>query len=483
MTSRARSGSSGGIVPGEAARVEIGVEEQQPRLDAEHVQGGEPERQDAVALHRVPQRVPDVQRVRRVDPDLVAEVAAVAGPADGHPRPADLPLRHAEVRDLLHLRDESLEQVARARALEGERPDVVAHLLDRDVVAADAVLEIGEVRLGAREEVLVLGGVQDDPVLDDEAAIVEPAGVLGLARRACPDVAGEDAGQERLRVLARDAVLEERTGVEQARGVADREVLHLVRHLVAVRGEIAGPVAPQLRLVERVRALVEGRGADHAVTGPLARAGGSGTISVIGRLRNIVLRCAPMKRMTPDQRREAIVAAALVVAVRKGLASTTVRDVAAEMGTSSGLIHHYFDSMDEVLAAAFERVAATGPGVSAGAMAEAASPVEALRVFFRTYTPADKDWAFQLWLDAWAEAARRPAVQADLTPAQPGVAGAAGADDRAGRGGRGVLLPGSGERRVADPVAARRARAPGRGPRDDDQPRRGRGLGDGRGRA
>jgi hypothetical protein len=45
-------------------------------------------------------------------------------------------------------------------------------------------------------------------------------------------------------------------------------------------------------------------------------------------------------------------------------------------------------------------------------MSEAASPIEALRVFFQTYTPADKDWAFQLWLDAWAEAARRPAVQA-----------------------------------------------------------------------
>jgi AcrR family transcriptional regulator len=119
-----------------------------------------------------------------------------------------------------------------------------------------------------------------------------------------------------------------------------------------------------------------------------------------------------MKRMTPDQRREAIVAAALDVAVRKGLASTTVRDVAAEMGTSSGLIHHYFESMDEVLAAAFERVARQDLGGSARAMAEAPSPVEALRVFFRMYTPADKDWAFQLWLDAWAEAARRPALQA-----------------------------------------------------------------------
>jgi AcrR family transcriptional regulator len=117
-------------------------------------------------------------------------------------------------------------------------------------------------------------------------------------------------------------------------------------------------------------------------------------------------------RMAPVQRREAIVAAALEVAVRKGLASTTVRDVAAEMGTSSGLIHHYFDSMDEVLAAAFEQVAHQDLGLSAAAMAAAATPVEALAVFFRTYTPVDKDWSFQLWLDAWAEAARRPALQA-----------------------------------------------------------------------
>ena len=116
--------------------------------------------------------------------------------------------------------------------------------------------------------------------------------------------------------------------------------------------------------------------------------------------------------MPPDQRRETIVAAALDVAVRKGLASTTVRDVAAEMGTSSGLIHHYFDSMDDVLAAAFEQVARQDLDLSARLMGEASGPIDALRVFFQTYTPADKDWAFQLWLDAWAEAARRPAIQA-----------------------------------------------------------------------
>ena len=116
--------------------------------------------------------------------------------------------------------------------------------------------------------------------------------------------------------------------------------------------------------------------------------------------------------MTPDQRRDAIVDAALEVALVKGLASTTVRDVAAAMGTSSGLIHHYFGSMDEVLAAAFERVASQDLRLTEAAMAEAADPGEAIVEFLRTYTPADKDWSFQFWLDAWAEAARRPALQA-----------------------------------------------------------------------
>jgi AcrR family transcriptional regulator len=118
-----------------------------------------------------------------------------------------------------------------------------------------------------------------------------------------------------------------------------------------------------------------------------------------------------MARLSPSDRRDAIVTAALAVARRKGLAATTVRDVAAEMGTSSGLVHHYFESMDDVLAAAFARVAEADLERSAREMAAADRPVTALAAFFRTYAPADADWAFQLWLDAWAEAARRPAIQ------------------------------------------------------------------------
>jgi AcrR family transcriptional regulator len=114
--------------------------------------------------------------------------------------------------------------------------------------------------------------------------------------------------------------------------------------------------------------------------------------------------------MSPQERRDAIVDAALAVARRKGLASTTVRDVAAEMGTSSGLIHHYYDSMDEVLAAAFERVAGEDL-VETEAMLAGGDPRAVLSGFLRSYAPVGDDWAFQLWLDAWAEAARRPVLR------------------------------------------------------------------------
>lgn len=117
-------------------------------------------------------------------------------------------------------------------------------------------------------------------------------------------------------------------------------------------------------------------------------------------------------RLSPDERRQAIIDATLTVARRQGLGATTVRDVAAEMGTSSGLIHHYFASMDDVLAAAFEH-AAEGDLHKARAAIEAdADPERQLDAFIESYAPTQADWTMQLWLDAWAEAARRPALQA-----------------------------------------------------------------------
>jgi AcrR family transcriptional regulator len=118
-----------------------------------------------------------------------------------------------------------------------------------------------------------------------------------------------------------------------------------------------------------------------------------------------------MARLSPEQRRQAIVDAALAVARRQGLGATTVRDVAAEMGTSSGLIHHYFDSMDTVLAAAFEQAAGLDLRRARDAIAAEPTATAQLDAFIGSYAPAQSDWTMQLWLDAWSEAARRPTLQ------------------------------------------------------------------------
>lgn len=119
--------------------------------------------------------------------------------------------------------------------------------------------------------------------------------------------------------------------------------------------------------------------------------------------------------MTPQERRAAIVAATRTVMARRGIAGTTVRDVAAELGTSSGLIHHYYASMDDLLAEAFEEAARADLSEVLAAIARGSDAIERLSIFFDTYDrglpDGSGDFGMQIWLDAWAEAARRPALR------------------------------------------------------------------------
>ena len=114
--------------------------------------------------------------------------------------------------------------------------------------------------------------------------------------------------------------------------------------------------------------------------------------------------------MNPEERRTAIVSATRAVMARRGIAGTTVRDVAAELGTSSGLIHHYYASMDELLAEAFEQVAREDLERVCGAVDAVDDAIGRLRTFFDVYA-RDDDQGMQVWLDAWSEAARRPPLQ------------------------------------------------------------------------
>jgi AcrR family transcriptional regulator len=63
---------------------------------------------------------------------------------------------------------------------------------------------------------------------------------------------------------------------------------------------------------------------------------------------------AAFTREAPDVRRQALVAAAEAVLAREGVGGTSVRAICAEAGVSPGLLRHYFEGVDELIAAAYE---------------------------------------------------------------------------------------------------------------------------------
>jgi TetR/AcrR family transcriptional repressor of bet genes len=56
------------------------------------------------------------------------------------------------------------------------------------------------------------------------------------------------------------------------------------------------------------------------------------------------------RKRLADKRRKEIAEGLYRCIVKHGYASTTVRDIAREANVRSGIIHHYFDSKDEILA-------------------------------------------------------------------------------------------------------------------------------------
>ena len=108
----------------------------------------------------------------------------------------------------------------------------------------------------------------------------------------------------------------------------------------------------------------------------------------------------------PDE----ILAAACRAIVERGFSDTRVSDIAEIAGTSTGTIHYYFDSKQEVLLAAlrwasdrlFARLeGAEGPDAAArlGALLDLAIPYDR--------PPARRD-EYVLWMEVWALVLRSP---------------------------------------------------------------------------
>jgi AcrR family transcriptional regulator len=120
------------------------------------------------------------------------------------------------------------------------------------------------------------------------------------------------------------------------------------------------------------------------------------------------------RREQPDARRDGLVEATLRSLAAHGHDGASVRRIAAEAGVSVGLINHHFASIDELIAAAYEKVAL---GITRQLLdvtqAAPPSPRERLTAFFRaSCSPSILDpGLLGVWVVFWSMIRHSPIMQ------------------------------------------------------------------------
>ncbi|AMM21409.1 hypothetical protein AX769_16330 [Frondihabitans sp. PAMC 28766] len=129
-------------------------------------------------------------------------------------------------------------------------------------------------------------------------------------------------------------------------------------------------------------------------------------------MADVVTREKPRRRKSPVERRDEIVEAASRLAIGDGLGAVTAKRVAQDLGVVPGLVTHYFSSIDDLVAAAFV-LAAARERDELYASARAAAPTSVagqLGALLDSYVDPGRDTISLLWLDAWQDSRRRPAL-------------------------------------------------------------------------
>lgn len=120
------------------------------------------------------------------------------------------------------------------------------------------------------------------------------------------------------------------------------------------------------------------------------------------------------RRLPPHERRQLVLQATKETIAERGLAGTTVRDIAARAGVSIGTISYHFASVDEILA---EVLREASDRFTDGFLAEAEAISSAReRLYFVIDVNLPDRGAvselWRLWLDYWARAAHEPELAA-----------------------------------------------------------------------
>jgi AcrR family transcriptional regulator len=121
------------------------------------------------------------------------------------------------------------------------------------------------------------------------------------------------------------------------------------------------------------------------------------------------------RRESPETRREGLVEAAIRCLARDGHEGVSVRRIATEAGVSVGLINHYYDSLDELIAHAYETLAS---GLVRKLLDRVetvpAEPRARLTAFFQaSFSPLVLDpGLLGVWVVFWSMLKHSPAMQA-----------------------------------------------------------------------
>jgi AcrR family transcriptional regulator len=113
-------------------------------------------------------------------------------------------------------------------------------------------------------------------------------------------------------------------------------------------------------------------------------------------------------------RREQILSAAIGLVAAKGYETTTIRDIAEAADVSTGTVNYYFEGKEDVLRSALVEASRRFRARLDSALAETATPLEALRAHAAAATPrTDAERRNQaVWVEFWARAQRDEQLRA-----------------------------------------------------------------------
>src|SRR5262249_789465 len=155
-----------------------------------------------------------VNRASPVDPNLVAEIAGVAGPRYLDRYSANVPMCHAEIFQAPDVSAaERIEELSRRWTLKRQRRHLIRNVVGPPIPTNRALSEPSEARIRGSPPKAVFADARHGAIIDNLAKLVAPRRVVHLAHSELMRVARDDAVYQLHGISPADHVLEQRRDI------------------------------------------------------------------------------------------------------------------------------------------------------------------------------------------------------------------------------------------------------------------------------